>query len=70
MSGRRNVQGLEVETAEPGIPDGSFWRPLSPDDFIRESGVAPCTFPDTSDIEDPDDAEAFLDAIFGDRSLR
>ena len=70
MSGRRDVQILGAETAEPGIPDGSFWRPLAPDDFIRESGVAPYTFPDLSNVEYPEDAEAFLDAIFGDRSLR
>ena len=69
MSGKRNVQVLEAEAAEPKISDGSFWRPLPPDDFIRESGVAPYTFPDPSNIEDPDDAEAFLDTIFGDRSL-
>lgn len=66
MSSRRDVQVLEAETA---IPDDSFWRPLAPDDLIRASGVAPYTFPDPSDIEDPEDVEAFLDAIFGDRNL-
>ena len=69
MSSRRNVQVLEAGTAEPTTADDSFWHPPTPDEFIQQSGVAPYTFPNPSDIEDPEDAEAFLDAIFGDRSL-
>ncbi|MYB41033.1 MAG: hypothetical protein F4056_06125 [Chloroflexi bacterium] len=70
MSSRRNVQVLEAETAEPTLAGDSFWHPPTPEELIRQSGVAPYTFPDPSDIEDPEDVEAFLDAIFGDRSLQ
>ncbi|MCY4373822.1 MAG: hypothetical protein OXC31_08570 [Spirochaetaceae bacterium] len=70
MSSRRNAQVLEAEAAEPAIPDDSFWHPPTPDEFIRQSGVAPYTFPDPSNIEDPEDVEAILDAIFGDGSLQ
>ena len=67
LSDTHDVRLLELETIEPTIADDSFWLPPTPDDFIRESGVAPYTFPDPSEVDDPDDVEAFLDAIFGER---
>ena len=71
MDDKRDVRVPEVETSEETVADDSFWRPKSPDDFIRESGVAPYTFPKPSDVDDSDeDVEAFLDSIFGDRKAR
>ena len=70
MNDKRGVRVLESEAATGTIADGSFWNPPTPDDFIRESGVAPYTFPDRADVDDPEDVEAFLDSIFGDRTLR
>ena len=46
--------------------DEGFWRPLTPDELIRASGISPYVFRPAPDDGDRLDAEAFLDSIFGD----
>ena len=70
MSDERGVRVVESEATGVTIATGSFWSPPTPDDFVRESGVAPYTFPDPDEVDDPEDVKAFLDSIFGDRTLR
>ena len=47
--------------------DDAFWRPPSPDEFIRASGVPPYVFHSPPDDRGREDVDAFLDSIFGDR---
>ena len=49
------------------VEDDTFWRPPSPDELIRASGVGPYAFERRPQEDDHWDVEEFLGSIFGDR---
>ncbi len=55
-----------VRAAHRIAEDEGFWHPLTPDEFIRASGIPPYVFHTTPDDADHLDTEPFLDSIFGD----
>ena len=62
ISGQRR---LELEELSLSPRNDEFWHPRSPQELIAEQGVRPFAFPaGESTIDDSDEVDAFLDAIF------